>query len=86
MGLNFTLTTGLGDIDFLGEVVGGGNYQLLLPHTSELEAFGVKVRCVTLERLVQLKRAAGRPKDWEVLAELEALLEERRKRGYEEAP
>jgi predicted nucleotidyltransferase len=52
----------------------------LMPQSSELEAFGVTVKCVTLERLIQLKRAAGRPKDWEALAELEALLEERSKR------
>src|SRR5712691_11362276 len=59
-GLNFTLTTDLGDIDFLGEVAGGGTYEQLLPFTIELEAFGVTCRCVTLERLIQLKRAAGR--------------------------
>ena len=34
-------------------------------------------RFVTLERLIHLKRAAGRPKDLEVIAELQALLEER---------
>lgn len=85
MGLNFTLVTTLGDLDVLGEVAGGGNYEQLLPHSSELEAFGVKLRCVTLERLIQLKRAAGRPKDWEALAELEALLEERRKHGSDAA-
>lgn len=77
-GLNFTLTTTLGDVDLLGEVAGGG-YEQLLPHSIEIEAFGVKCRCVTLERLIQLKRAAGRPKDLEVIAELQALLEERRK-------
>jgi hypothetical protein len=33
-----------------------------------------------LERLIQLKRAAGRPKDLEVIAELQALLEERNRR------
>jgi predicted nucleotidyltransferase len=76
-GLNFTLTTSLGDLDLLGEVAGGGSYEKLLPHTVEMEAQGVKYRCVTLERLIQLKRAAGRPKDWEVIAELQALLEER---------
>lgn len=83
MGLNFTLVTRLGDVDLLGEVAGGGNYEQLLPHSSELEAFGITLRCVTLERLIQLKRAAGRPKDWEALAELEALLEERRRRGLD---
>src|SRR5260370_5239 len=77
-GLNFTLTTNLGDLDLLGEVTGGGPYGDLLPFSEELEAFGVQCRFVTLERLIQLKRAAGRPKDLEVLAELQALLEERR--------
>ncbi len=81
MGLNFTLTTTLGDLDLLGEVVGAGNYEQLLPHSEELTMFGVKCRCATLERLIQMKHAAGRPKDMLILAELQALLEERRKRG-----
>jgi predicted nucleotidyltransferase len=78
-GLNFTLTTSASDIDFLGEVVGGGRYEDLLDHTEEIEAFGVRALCVTLPTLIILKRAAGRPKDNEVLAELNLLLEERRK-------
>lgn len=76
-GLNFTLTTSLGDLDLLGEVVGGGGYRDLLPHTFAVEAFGVKFKCVDLPTLIKLKRAAGRPKDLESIAELEALLEER---------
>lgn len=76
-GLNFTLTTSVGDLDLLGEVTGGGTYEALLPFTEEVTAFGVSLRVVTLERLIRLKRAAGRPKDLEVIAELEALLEER---------
>jgi hypothetical protein len=75
-GLNFTLTTRLGDLDLLGEVVGGGGYRDLLPHTFVVEAFGVKFRCVDLPTLIRLKRAAGRPKDLESIAELQALLEE----------
>lgn len=42
--------------------------------------YAKRFKCVTLERLIQLKRAAGRPKDLESIAELQALLEERRKR------
>ena len=76
-GLNFTLTLDLGDLDLLGEVTGGGTYEQLLPCTQEVTAFGVSCRVVTLERLIQLKRAAGRPKDLDALAELQALLEER---------
>jgi predicted nucleotidyltransferase len=77
-GLNFTLRTKLGDLDLLGEVTGGGSYEQLLPFSEELSVFGMQCRFVTLERLIQIKRAAGRPKDLEVLAELQALLEERR--------
>src|SRR5581483_2564602 len=49
-GLNFTLTTALGDLVLLGEVTGGGNYDQLLPYSEELEVFGVRCRFVTLER------------------------------------
>ena len=75
-GSNFTLTTKLGDIDLLGEVVGGGSYRDLLPHTLMVEGFDVKFRCVDLPTLIKLKRAAGRPKDLESIAELQALLQE----------
>ncbi len=77
-GLNFTLTTDLGYLDFLGEVAGGGTYQQLLASTVEVEALGLKCRCVTLERLIQLKRAAGRAKDLEAIAELQTILDQRR--------
>ena len=79
-GLNFTLSTKLGDLDLLGEVVGGGGYRDLLLHSIEIEAFGVKFKCVDLPTLIKLKRAAGRPKDLESLAELEVLLKEQRGR------
>jgi predicted nucleotidyltransferase len=72
-GLNFTLTSDVGDFDLLGEVVGGGTYRDLLPDTLEIEAFGVRCRYVTLDALLRLKRAAGRPKDLEAIAELELI-------------
>jgi hypothetical protein len=76
-GLNFTLTTSLGDLDLLGEITGGGSYEDLLPYSRLLTAFGVQCRCLELGRLIHVKRAAGRAKDLEVIAELEALREER---------
>lgn len=76
-GLNFTLTTALGDVDLLGELTGGGTYEELLPETVEVELFGVRCRCLELPALIRVKRAAGRPRDLEAIAELEALLEER---------
>ncbi len=75
-GLNFTLTTTVGDIDLLGEVIGGGGYRELLPHSVDISAFEVTFKCVDLPTLIRLKLAAGRPKDLESLAELQTLLEE----------
>jgi predicted nucleotidyltransferase len=75
-GLNFTLTTTLGDIDLLGEIPGGGAYEALLAQSESIPLLGTTCRCVTLEGLIRLKRAAGRPKDLEAIAELEALRSE----------
>jgi len=75
-GLNFTLDTSAGPIDLLGEVLGGGGYDDLLPETIELHVFGEPCRVVTLPRLIALKRAAGRPRDFEAIAELEVLRDE----------
>jgi predicted nucleotidyltransferase len=80
-GLNFTLITTLGPIDLLGEVTGAGTYEQLLPDTLVVTAFSVECRCVTLDGLIHLKRAAGRIKDLEAIAELEALREERDQSG-----
>ncbi len=79
-GLNFTLDTRLGPLDLLGEVTGGGSYDELLPNTEVVELFGHPCRAVTLEALIVLKRAAGRPKDNEILAELEVLRDRQRPR------
>ncbi len=75
-GLNFTLTTRAGAIDLLGEIVGGGRYEDLLPHALTITIFGRDVKLLDLPWLIRVKRAAGRPKDLEVIAELEALQEE----------
>ena len=80
-GLNFTLTTTAGDLDLLGEATGGGSYDALLPRTMVLTIFGLDCRFVNLEALIHLKRAAGRPKDLERIAELEALAAEHDSNG-----
>lgn len=79
-GLNFTLTTSLGPLDVLGEITGAGTYEALLPDTVTIKLFDQDCRCLTLDRLIEAKRAAGRPRDLEAIAELEALREERRGR------
>lgn len=75
-GLNFTLVTEAGDLDLLGEATGGGTYEALLPHSEVRDVGGLECRFVDLPTLIRLKRAAGRPKDLERIAELEALRQE----------
>jgi hypothetical protein len=80
-GLNFTLVTTAGDLDVLGEATGGGTYDALISRTQILRIFDIECRFVDLDTLIHLKRAAGRPKDLERIAELEALAEERKAKG-----
>lgn len=72
-GLNFTLSTSLGPLDLLGEIAGGGGYEQLRQHTIEVTLFGANCDCLDLPTLLAVKRAAGRPKDLEAVAELETL-------------
>jgi len=73
------LTTSLGDVDLLGEITGGGGYDALIQSSSEAEAFGLRFQVLDLAKLIEVKRAAGRPKDFEAISELQAILEERSK-------
>ena len=75
-GLNFTLTTTAGPLDLLGEVAGLGGYENALEHSIEVQLFGAPTRCLDLEALIRAKRAAGRPRDLETIAELEVIREE----------
>ena len=79
-GMNFTLSTNLGDLDILGEVSGLGGYSEALLFSEELELYGMRCKVLTLEGLIKNKRAVGRKKDLMLLPELEALLEIRKSR------
>jgi hypothetical protein len=76
-GLNFTLRTSAGDLDVLGDVTGVGDFEAVNRESIDVELFGSRYRIISLDALIRAKRAAGRAKDLEVVAELEALREER---------
>jgi hypothetical protein len=59
----------------LGEIVGGGRYEDLLAHSIVMRIFRRDIRVLDLDALIRSKRAAGRPKDFEAIAELELLRE-----------
>ena len=75
-----TLTSNEGEIDVMDQVSGTGRYRSVRAHSEEIEAFGVNFRVLDLPTLIKSKRAAGRPRDFEHLPELEALLALRRRR------
>jgi len=74
-GLNFTLTTDIGDLDLLGEVRGIGNYEDVVAGSLTVELFGFRFAVIDIGKLIVAKRAAGRAKDLIALPELEAIQE-----------
>ncbi|HUP62096.1 MAG TPA: hypothetical protein VNA69_16940 [Thermoanaerobaculia bacterium] len=76
-GLNFTLTTSDGPVDLLGEVSGIGTYAVARERADKATMFGGTYYFLNLDALIISKKAAGRPKDFEAIAELEAIREER---------
>jgi predicted nucleotidyltransferase len=82
-GLNFTLTTDLGDIDLLGEVSGLGAFASVKASSDVMKIGEIDVHVLSLAGLIRSKTAAGRPRDLYVLPELKAL-EELKKKTHSE--
>ena len=80
-GLNFTLETDLGALDFLGEVSGLGSYEAVKAASEKLNIFGIDHFVLSVSGLIKAKRAAGRAKDIAALKELEGLLELKKRTG-----
>ncbi len=76
-----TLTTNEGDIDALDQIAGVGAYEAVKKHSEKISALGASFRVLDLPYLIKAKRAAGRPRDFDHLPELEALLALQRKRS-----
>ncbi len=74
-GTVFTLQTDIGEIDLLAEVAGLGDFDDVIKHSMIVDAFDRRIATLDLPGLIQAKRAAGRQKDLDALAELESLLE-----------
>jgi len=70
---NLTLVTDVGDIDLLAEPPGIDSFEGLWERATELDVFGMAVRVASLEDIIAMKQAAGRPKDQQHLLELRDL-------------
>jgi hypothetical protein len=82
MGDSFTFDTSVGSLDCLGTPSGTGGYADLVKNASEVELDeGLRVSVCSLDDLIRMKRAAGRPKDRIEVEILSAVKEEREKAG-----
>jgi hypothetical protein len=75
-GLNFTLTTSNGPLDVLGEPEGAPRYEDLRAHSTHELIGGVTVRVASLDDLIAMKEAAGRPKDLLMASEYRTIADE----------
>ncbi len=62
-----------GQVDFLSEITGAGGYNDVLRQSIALDIEGLEYRVLSIDALIQAKRALGRPKDLRVDLELEAI-------------
>jgi hypothetical protein len=77
MGDHFTFDTDAGALDCLGAPGGiPGGFEELERAAEELEIDGYRVKVASIDDLIRMKRAAGRPKDLRVVEELGALRDE----------
>lgn len=77
----FTLTTRFGDFDILATPDPGFDYRRLLEHAVSTTVAGALIHIASLDDLIEMKRAAGRPKDRIELEILGALREQIDRRG-----
>jgi hypothetical protein len=75
-GDSFTLTTEVGWLDLLGTPSGTKGFDDLARTADEFDLFGQRVLVASVDDLIRMKRAAGRPKDLLAVEELGALRDE----------
>ena len=70
---NLYLDTDLGQLDCLGSINGFDNYEMVRQASKVINVEGVKMCILSLDGLIQSKKAMNRPRDKEALLQLEAI-------------
>ncbi|HEX4752113.1 MAG TPA: hypothetical protein VH268_04385 [Solirubrobacterales bacterium] len=78
-GSNFTFDSNVGAFDILGHADGMRDYETMRADSVREELWDVSVRVASIDDLIRMKRAAGRPKDKSMAEELTALVEDQRR-------
>jgi hypothetical protein len=74
-GMNFTFSSDAGDLDILAEVDGIPSYESVRTRARIMRIGGQDVHVASVQDLIAMKQAAGRPKDLRGLDDLAAILE-----------
>jgi predicted nucleotidyltransferase len=82
-GANFTFDSPYGKFDILADAAGMPRYEELRAEARVDEIEGVEVRVASIDHLIAMKRAAGRPKDKLMVEEYIVLADEQRRLGSE---
>jgi hypothetical protein len=72
---NLYLDTDMGRLDCLSQIKGVGDYRKVKEASEIIETGGVRLRVLTLDALIDSKRAMNRPRDRQAILELEAIRE-----------
>lgn len=77
---NLYLDTDIGQVDCIGFVQGLGNYEDIEP-MSEIRDIGggLRIRVLTVDSLIEARKAMNRPRDREAVLQLEAIKKMRKK-------
>lgn len=70
---NLYLTTDLGYIDLLGNIMGVGDYKDVEKHSVSIKLFDIDCKILDMDSLIKSKKLMGRYKDKQVVLELMAL-------------
>ena len=70
---NLYISTDLGEIDFLAEITGVGDFDTVSQSAIKVRVSGVECRVIDIDSLILAKRAMGRAKDQQAAIELESI-------------
>lgn len=72
---NLYLDTDAGQLDCLGFIEGIGGFEMVKARSIRIDMDGFEYRLISLEALIEAKKAMGRPRDLMAVRELEAIKE-----------